>query len=372
MDEFDVTYLTVDSIQEGVGASQITPLVVGLAKMQKKICLISYEKTNPTNELRNLFSKAGVEWIVKEFGSTGPVAGVRRMLELRNNLPASQILHGRSDIATVSGILGNAEAPMLWDVRSLWSDQRLLINSPGWNQVTARGARTLENISARKSTAMVTLTSAIVPILQMRHNKLPEIRQVIPTCVQTSRFLPSSMPKGELTCLMSGTYNNYYDLERTKQVITEIRKSIQLKVIWAKPAESPRDSLGVGEDLVLEMKNSEMPSIVQKSHFGIAICRQDDSGSLAAAVPTKIGEFLSSGRPVIVSKGIGDLDSLLTETNTGIIIGIDDSLERISDKVTGLISDKSTPERCRSLAMSHFDMEQAIMKYATIYGKMQK
>ena len=372
MDKFDITYLTVDSIQEGVGASQITPLVVGLAKMQRKICLISYEKTKPTNEFRDMFSKAGVEWIVKDFGATGPVAGVRRMLELRNSVPESQILHGRSDVATVAGIFGKTEAPMLWDVRSLWSDQRLLINSPGWNQITARGARTLENVSARKSTAMVTLTSAIVPILQRRHHKLPEIREVIPTCVQTSSFLPSSMPEGELTCLMSGTYNNYYDLERTKQVITEMRKSVQLKVIWAKPAESPRDFLGVGEDLILEMKNSEMPSIVQKSHFGIAICRQDDAESLAAAVPTKIGEFLSSGRPVIVSKGIGDLDSILTETNTGITIGIDDSLKSITGKITGLISDKSTPERCRSLAMSHFDMEQAILKYVAIYGKMEK
>ena len=44
MKTFDVTYLSVDSIQEGVGSSQITPLVLGLATKGKSVCLITFEK----------------------------------------------------------------------------------------------------------------------------------------------------------------------------------------------------------------------------------------------------------------------------------------------------------------------------------------
>jgi len=369
--KFDVTYLSVDSIQEGVGSSQITPLILGLAKKGKAVCLITFEKKMPPKELVDMFSKAGVVWIVKEFGKPGAFGGLVRLNILRRSVPKSVVLHGRSDIATAAAILSGIGAPVLWDVRSLWSDQRLLIRTTGWNSFTAKAALALENLAARKSSAMTTLTAAVVPILQQRHKRIPVITAVIPTCVQTSKFLPSPMPQDRVTCLLSGTFNNYYDINRMKQVLDEIRKSFDLRVIWARTGESPMERLGVGEDLIISADHSEMPKLVQDSHFGIAICKQDNLDSLAAAVPTKIGEFLASGRPVIVSNGIGDLDHMLSSTRTGIVINHSDSLQTIASQIRTLISDPKTPERCRELAVQHFDMEKSVDRYLEIYDRMQ-
>lgn len=369
--KFDITYLSVDSIQEGVGSSQITPLILGLAKKGKSVCLITFEKTTPPKELVELFSNAGVAWIIKDFGKSGAIGGIIRLNSLRRSIPESRVLHARSDIATASAILSDVDAPVLWDVRSLWSDQRLLIGTAGWNKLTARGARSLENLAARKSAAMTTLTAAVVPILRQRHKRIPAINDVISTCVQTSKFLPSPMPQGQITCLLSGTFNNYYDIERMKKVVDEIRKSVDLRVIWARAVESPMERLGVGEDVIISVSHSEMPRLVQESHFGIAICKQDNLDSLTAAVPTKIGEFLASGRPVIVSNGIGDLDHMLTSTRTGLVINHSDSLQTVSTQINSLISDPKTPDRCRELAMQHFDMEKSVDKYLEIYDRMQ-
>ena len=369
--KFDVTYLSVDSIQEGVGSSQITPLILGLAEKGKAVCLITFEKIMPPKELFENFSKAGVVWIVKEFGRPGAIGGLARLNILRRCIPKSAVLHGRSDVATAAAILSGIAAPVLWDVRSLWSDQRFLIGTPGWNNLTAKAARALENLAARKSSAMTTLTAAVVPILQQRHKRIPSIREVIPTCVQTSKFLPSPMPQGQITCLLSGTFNNYYDINRMKQVLDEIRKSMDLFVIWARAGESPMESLGVGEDLIITASHSEMPRLIQESHFGIAICKQDNLDSLAAAVPTKIGEFLASGRPVVVSNGIGDLDQMLTSTKTGVVVNQSDTLETISSQIRCLIDDPMTPDRCRALAMQHFDMEKSVDRYIEIYDRMQ-
>jgi hypothetical protein len=370
--KFDVTYLSVDSIQEGVGSSQITPLILGLAKKGKKVCLITFEKTPPNNELVEIFSRAGVTWVAEDFGKQGAVAGVKRLNSLRRAIPESIILHGRSDIATTAAIWSPVDAPVLWDVRSLWSDQRLLIGTEGWNNFTARGARTLEDVSARYSSAMTTLTAAVVPILQQRHKRIPEIREVIPTCVQTEKFLPTPIPLGQITCLLSGTFNNYYDISKTKQVLDEIRKSINLRVIWARAGESPNEKLGVGEDLIVSASHAQMPQLVMDSHFGIAICKDDNLESLAAAVPTKIGEFLASGRPVIVSSGIGDLDKMLTSTETGVVIGDKSTLIGVAERIKSLINDSETPERCRDLAVQHFDMDKSVDKYLDIYDKMQQ
>ena len=368
--KFDLTYLSIDSIQEGVGSSQITPLILGLANSGKKVCLISFEKVKPSEDIVKQFKGRGIEWIPREFGKVGALAGVLRLNELRKQVPPSDVLHGRSDIPTAAAIWSKIDTPVLWDVRSLWSDQRKLIGTSGWNQFTARGARILENISANNASAMTTLTAAVIPILERRHARLPIIRDVIPTCVQTSKFIPTPMPQGQLVCLLSGTFNNYYDVERTRQIIAGIRKSLDLKVIWARAGKAPAISLGVGEDLVISATHSQMPELVSSAHFGMAICKEDDLESLAAAVPTKIAEFLASGRPVIVSRGVGDMEALLRSSNAGITIGHNESLDHIGEQISSLVTDPDVEERCRALAMEHFDMSKAIASYSRIYTQM--
>ena len=79
---------------------------------------------------------------------------------------------------------------------------------------------------------------------------------------------------------------------------------------------------------------------------------------------------MASGRPVIVSNGIGDLDQMLTGTRTGVVINHSDSLQTTASQIGTLINDPNTPERCRELAMQHFDMEKSIDRYLEIYDRM--
>ena len=369
-ERFDVTYLSADSIQEGVGSSQITPLVLGLAEEGLKVQLMCLEKKALSTELKSVFQEAGVALMVKDFGSFGPVGGLGRIFRLSSSLKGSRMIHGRSDLATAAGILGQRDKPILWDVRSLWADQRLAIGNQGWNSFTAEGARLLENYCASNASAMTTLTAAVVPILEARHRILPKVQEVIPTCVQTDKFYLSPMPQLPLTCLMSGTFNTFYDLERTRQVILAIREFTDLKVLWARPSESSTTSLGLGEEVINGTRHEEMPDLVARSHFGIAICKQDDDKTLSAAVPTKIGEFLAAGRPMLISKGIGDLEQMLGSVRAGIILGHNDDLDGVAEELMDLIFDKDTPARCRELSMREFNMTSAVRKYISVYKKL--
>jgi hypothetical protein len=369
-ESYDVSYLSIDSIQEGVGSSQILPLLFGFTKMGMRVSLISFEKKAPSADLLRRISSGKIDWLPQAFVRNGPWGGLQRFNSIRKTIPRASIIHGRSDIPTAAAVTSSLDAPILWDVRSLWADQRNLIGTTGWNTVTTRAARQLENISAKGATAMTTLTKAVIPILEKRHAHLPEIRAVIPTCVDTSRFTPSPMPVGRITCLLSGTFNNYYDLERTKEILNHIRASMDLRIIWARGEESSTMKLDVGEEIIITAKYAEMPKIVAQSHFGIAICKPEHGPSLTAAAPTKIGEFLASGRPVIVSQGIGDLDELLFEKKTGLVIGPYDSLEKISTQLMEILADSKTPDLCRSLALEKFDMGGAIDTYASVYSSV--
>lgn len=63
--EFDVSYLSVDSVQEGVGSSQISPLIFKLAEIGLKVCLITFEKIAPSLEMSDKYRAAGIHWVPK-------------------------------------------------------------------------------------------------------------------------------------------------------------------------------------------------------------------------------------------------------------------------------------------------------------------
>lgn len=191
---FDLTYVTIDSLSEGVGSSQITPLISRLSKSGLKINLITYEKSNPSSELVDYFESIGVEWNWRPFGSNGLKGGVVRLNDLRQEIPRTNLIHARSDIPAVSAIT-SGQAPVLWDVRSLWADQKVMIQKSLVNKTLYGIYRGLESVAASRSVGMSTLTSAVIPILEQRHIRLPLLRTVVPTAVDLNYFkLNPTMP----------------------------------------------------------------------------------------------------------------------------------------------------------------------------------
>ena len=369
-ENFDLTYVTIDSLTEGVGSSQIIPLINHLRKTDIKINLISYEKFQPPTNLLNHIKSLGVEWNPRPFGSNGFIGGIGRLNNLRREIPRTNLIHARSDIPAVAGIF-SGEAPVLWDVRSLWADQKVMIQKSILNKSLYRPYLGLEGIAANKSVAMSTLTSAVIPILEQRHRSLPYFRAVVPTAVDLDHFQLSPKTPSKFRALFSGTYNDYYDLDLSSQFMEELRKQIVVETDWARPAESNKSSLGVGEERVFPAAQTGMAELIPNYSFGISICKMNAGPSLMAAMPTKIGEFLACGRPVVLNKGLGDMDQFFNEFDAGVILdGSPDNLTKAASQLIYLISDPETPQRCRALAEKYFSMEVGARKYLDLYSQM--
>jgi hypothetical protein len=365
--DFDIVYITHDSLQEGIGQSQIVPVLIGLAKNGWRVGVISCEKKMNFSELETKLSASNIYWKKIYFGKSGALGGFGRLLRLSRNLPKAKAYHCRGDIPAVACVL-RLRRNFLWDVRGLWIDQKIIIGSITKNPFIISMARKLESISAKNAKAVSTLTKAVYPILKNRNPKLTDFHAVIPTCTDLKKFTyENQLPKAR-KLLLSGVFNDYYDLEATKIFIAEYRSSEPLIVTWCHGYEATRNSLDVGEDEIKVLKQNEMQNEIQNSSFGLALCKPNIGDSLKGVMPTKLAEFLAVGRPVVVSEGIGDLDELLTSTRTGIILRSD--ISHSIKELNVLLSDPLTAYRCRKLAEFYFDIEKAINQYSQIFQKL--
>ena len=81
---------------------------------------------NPSAKLRGYFDTVGVDWEFRLFGSHELIGGLERLNDLRTWIPNARLIHARSDIPADSAIISH-QAPVLWDLRILWADQKIVI-----------------------------------------------------------------------------------------------------------------------------------------------------------------------------------------------------------------------------------------------------
>ena len=363
----DVSYLSIDSVQEGVGASQIQLMLFELAKSDLKLNLITFEKNPPNSALSKSFRDSGVLWTPLPFKKSGSLGGLKRIYKLKKVVMESSVLHCRSDLPTLAGILSE-KGPVLWDIRSLWREQRKQMNPRQVSGTVEFSLMQVEKYVASKALAMNTLTHAIVPILEKRHAHLPKISSVIPTCVNLDRFRLRPFPGGRIRMLISGNLNGNYDTAELNRFIIEMRKHTQLEVVWATDVSAT--IIDPIHDIKVRVQHGEMPDLIASCHFGVAFLHKTELVSLAAAMPTKIAEFLAVGRPVVLSSGIGDFDQILDKRKAGLTFENHSEFGTISEELIELINNNSTVSECRKIAEEYFNISMGAQKYLQIYSKL--
>lgn len=281
-------------------------------------------------------------------------------------------MHARSDMAAASTMLAGVDR-WLWDVRSLWADQRIALGALRAGSPEHRVLQRVERAAARRAGALVTLTDAVVPVLEERHAvALRERTTVIPTCVDLERFAAAPLPSGPPRLLLAGTLNTYYDVPLMARFAKVGRERAGAALDVLSPGGTPWDALlaEAGAQRAVAAP-ADMPARVAASSAGLSVCRTDAGVSLTAAMPTKIAEFLAVGRPVVVNPALGDADRLVREGAAGVVLAdvSDSGLERSWEELESLLADPDTPARCRRLARQHFDLDDGVDRLLQAYRR---
>jgi|1048.fasta_scaffold41898_2 glycosyltransferase involved in cell wall biosynthesis len=363
-----VTYLSIDSIDEGIGQSQILQLIKKIVKSGIKVKLVSFEKKQVRQDLITELELIGIEWQYFPFDDNFFFGTFKRLRILVKCICNTDVVHARGDIPALAALLSR-KAPVLWDIRGMWSEQRIIIESNIIKKIVFRMFILLRRIMLNRVDSITTLSSVHDNYLIDKYGRVPLNRNVISTCVETEKFeIIKNMPK-KVNILISGTYNNYYDRESTSTFINEFSKKIENTIIWARPQETSEINIGDLEYSIINATYEQMPQIIADSSFGVAICKNTNGVASLGVMPTKIAEFLACGRPVVISENMGDYDKLLSEYKAGVVLRKGNESEAV-DEIIKLISDQKTSANCRKLASDHFDLNMGVKKYISLYTSL--
>ena len=374
-----VCFLTFDSVEEGVGRSQIVPTVIGLSELGFDLTLVSMEKSESlASSTSRILGTAGVKHVRLAFGRHGPYSGLRRVLRLSEAAVEADVYHCRSDLPYLAATL-RRRRPLLWDSRSFWAEQRVAAGSLSTYNPAYAALTRLEGLASRRADGLVTLSQAAVDVLRQRWGTVPTSRRVIPTVVDLKHFPVESMPSGTaVRVCMSGSFGRNYDLhlndaflEAVEDVISE-SKGVQR--VWTAGPEgwSGGDPAPDASTERLRTRYEDLPQVVASCHFGTVPIRMDTGVSAKAMMPTKVAEFWACGRPIAVTRGVGDLDGLVAKWKAGVVLdsvspGV---LRERARELIELLEDPDTPGRCRRAAEEHFDLTRGVHDLASLYEEM--
>jgi glycosyltransferase involved in cell wall biosynthesis len=285
--------------------------------------------------------------------------------ELRRS-PGS-ILHTRSYVATEMVLRSPRarRAPVLFDIRGLWVDERIeggLMRKGALYRYTRRRERRFFD----RASAIVTLTHASVGAIKRRTAPRDVPIEVIPTCVDLARFADTSASPAGPRLVWLGSVGTVYRLDLAQRLAR--LSGLPLAVFTRDVAEARAQVRA--EATVAYLPPDELPAALRAGDIGLCLYREGP-GRVATA-PTRFAEHLAAGMPVAVTPGIGDLERIVEGDRVGCVLRDEDdeSLRAAARQLVAMAAAPDVRERCRRVAAQQFDVHRGAMQYAALYRRL--
>lgn len=367
----ELLYLSFDSMQEGVGASQVLAYMRKIVLL-RPVTLVSFEKIPPSRELVNELDGIGINWLPLPFGRFGPLGGISRVFRMRAVIDRKKIIHARGNLAGMAAML-KFPSRWIWDCRALQADQRQALTKSRGLSLNVVIWRITEYLLAKRAPAIIVITNAVKPIFLFRYKINPKKMHMISTCADLDIFeQKEGNNSAQVKILLAGTFSPAYDVNLMNKIIFEMKKSRPVSVTIATASGSTDAWHDLDFDTVLSLGHLEMPGLIQNHDCGMSLWKNDLGVCLTSVASTKTAEFLACGRPVFVNSLQGDFGQLIRKYDCGVITDSSSSEDVVTyaTKMFELLDDSSTANKCRCLAENHFNLESGIKDLQELYDSI--
>ena len=266
-------------------------------------------------------------------------------------------------------------ARVVFDLRGLLADE--YVDAGHWRVggLKYRLTKSMESTFLRRADAVVMLTERIRDEL-LASNALPgEKVEVIPCCVDVSRFVAAAAGREQeraargwterLVVAYVGKLGTWYLPAEMARFFAALRQR-EPRALFAVMTQSPPDAMraalrenGVpdGDTSVALVPPEQLPRALGACDAGVSFIRP--SYSKRASSPTKIGEYLAAGLPVVANTGSGDVDELIAGHRIGVLTASFDpaALDHAAVELLSLLREADVRERCRTVARAALGLD---------------
>jgi len=397
-----VLYLSYDGMTDPLGQSQVLPYIKGLTRKGCNIHLISFEKSDRfiqgRDEILEFCKANGITWHPMSYTKRPPILStlwdIWRMGKMAKKLFASQkfhIIHARSYISAFIALRMKRKLGVrfLFDMRGFYPDER--VDGGIWRMERFpyahiyRFFKRAEIKFLSHSDHIISLTHSGKQILADYPSLLRDMEKsvtVIPCCVDTDLFNPIASASPTLSgeekrlCYV-GSLGTWYLVEDMVRFVAALYKhdSTWRWLVITRDSDSELLNFVDKHQLplhVLQIRSAtrnELPNILASCHASIFFIKP--TFSKQASSPTKQGEVMAMGLPVICNAGVGDSDAIVNEWEAGLVLPdlTDSSLEQGAEDWLRLYNSYSS-EKIRSGALEVFSLTKGVEKYYSVYLDM--
>jgi glycosyltransferase involved in cell wall biosynthesis len=395
-------YISYDGMTDPLGQSQVIPYLIGLSQKGYCITLISCEKKENLaikEKIQALTDAHSIEWKPILYTKSPPVLStiydifrIKRLAVQLHKKKKFSVVHCRSYIAAIIGLQLKKEWKMkfIFDMRGFWANER--VDGKIWNlknplyKIIYAYFKKKEIAFLENADYSISLThNAKEEILSWKTIRTNPIKiQVIPCCADLNLFNKNNLKpdlsetlktslnisKDDFILLYLGSIGTWYMLDEMMEFFSVLKqKKANARFLFVTKDEHERilhtaEKFGVRDSIIIRPGNrDEVPYLISLCNYSIFFILP--SYSKKASSPTKQGEIMAMGVPVVCNTKVGDTDKIVTDYNSGILID-----EFSVNTYQTAIEKMNTPfdeTQIINGAKDYFSLENGVGRYAEVY-----
>lgn len=403
-------FISYDGMTDPLGQSQVLPYLAGLSAKGIEFHLISFEKKERyeknSNTIEKIVKQNNITWHPLIYTKNPPVLStiydVWRCYQLTKQLHQNhlfQVIHCRGYISSLIGEMMKEKfhVPYIFDMRAFYADER--VDGGLWNQ-SKWLYRKIYQYFKKKEIDFLETASYTISLTQKgkniihswKHvNKNPVPIQVIPCCADLNKFnykyISSEAiairkqqlhiePNQKVVSYL-GSVGTWYMPDEMMQFFAAFQKEVHdaiLLFITTEPKDliealAKKHQVPLEAIKVIAAQHHEVPELLSVSNFSLFFIKPLFSKS--GSSPTKMGEIMGLGIPLICNAGVGDVDDIVKDTQCGVLLK-ELTEEKYKEGVKQLLNTHYDKKHIRSGAEKYYALSLGVERYFEVYKSVLK
>jgi glycosyltransferase involved in cell wall biosynthesis len=404
-----VLFISYDGMTDPLGQSQVIPYLVGLTKFGYSFTILSCDKPDRFARhgayVKDLLAPYPVEWVSIPYHKNPAVlsswydyAMLKKTAARLHRERHFDLVHTRVGTPALVGywLKKNLGIKFLNDIRGFWADERIDggiwdLNNPVYRYLYHhfKKRETECIISADYNVCLTRAARAEIHSWRAIPGQPAKI-EVIPCCTDMDLFDPGKVDQtakqqlknslnineGELVISYLGSIGGWYLTEEMMQFCKRVYDRIPaVKFLFISPhlqetiaATAVKYGLPAETLIVKPGLRHEVPLLLSLSHYSLFFIKP--CYSKISSSPSKHGEIMAMGIPVITNEGVGDVAEIVTASDSGYVLRdfSGESFDEIIDRmVAGNTFDQTV---LRKAAREFYSLSKAIELYRGVYYKI--